>query len=89
MGLSRPQKPGNGVSTRWVSLFCIASFFLGVLVVNRSFTYCFISLPSSSCMYMLEDLANLVQNYQAKCLPMDRFGSKVTGFVIPIVGMSV
>ncbi|WRX17886.1 Glycosyl transferase [Theobroma cacao] len=35
MGLSRPQKPGNGVSTRWVSLFCIASFFLGVLVVNR------------------------------------------------------
>ncbi|EOY23835.1 Beta-1,3-galactosyltransferase 6 isoform 3 [Theobroma cacao] len=35
MGLSRPQKPGNGVSTRWVSLFCITSFFLGVLVVNR------------------------------------------------------
>lgn len=35
MGLSRPQKSGNGVSTRWVSLFCIASFFLGVLVVNR------------------------------------------------------
>ncbi|XVF51180.1 hypothetical protein PTKIN_Ptkin04bG0163700 [Pterospermum kingtungense] len=35
MGLSRPQKPGNGVSTRWVSLFCIASFFLGALVVNR------------------------------------------------------
>ncbi|XWS48714.1 hypothetical protein CRYUN_Cryun13aG0100200 [Craigia yunnanensis] len=35
MGLSRPQKPGNGVSTRWVSLFYIASFFLGVLVVNR------------------------------------------------------
>ncbi|WCJ26661.1 Galactosyltransferase family protein [Euphorbia peplus] len=34
-GLSRPQKPINGVSTRWVSLFCIASFFLGVLVVNR------------------------------------------------------
>lgn len=35
MGLSRPHKVGNGVSTRWVSLFCIASFFLGVLVVNR------------------------------------------------------
>ncbi|XP_022738661.1 beta-1,6-galactosyltransferase GALT31A-like [Durio zibethinus] len=35
MGLNRPQKPGNGVSTRWVSFFCIASFFLGVLVVNR------------------------------------------------------
>ncbi|KAE8721670.1 putative beta-1,3-galactosyltransferase 6 [Hibiscus syriacus] len=34
MGLSRPQKPGNGISTRWVSLFCIASFFLGALVVN-------------------------------------------------------
>ncbi|KAF4374682.1 hypothetical protein F8388_020203 [Cannabis sativa] len=35
MGLIRPHKTGNGVSTRWVSLFCIASFFLGVLVVNR------------------------------------------------------
>ncbi|PQP94707.1 beta-1 6-galactosyltransferase GALT31A [Prunus yedoensis var. nudiflora] len=35
MGLSRPHKVGNGVSARWVSLFCIASFFLGVLVVNR------------------------------------------------------
>lgn len=35
MGLGRPPKSGNGVSTRWVSLFCIASFFLGVLVVNR------------------------------------------------------
>ncbi|CAB4310737.1 unnamed protein product [Prunus armeniaca] len=34
MGLSRPHKVGNGVSARWVSLFCIASFFLGVLVVN-------------------------------------------------------
>ena len=37
MGLSRPHKVGNGVSTRWVSLFCIVSFFLGVLVVNRFF----------------------------------------------------
>ncbi|KAA3454854.1 beta-1,6-galactosyltransferase GALT31A-like isoform X1 [Gossypium australe] len=35
MGLSRPQKPPSGVPTRWVSLFCIVSFFLGVLVVNR------------------------------------------------------
>ncbi|KAK8577578.1 hypothetical protein V6N13_027847 [Hibiscus sabdariffa] len=36
MGLSsRPQKPVNGVPTKWVSLFCIASFFSGVLVVNR------------------------------------------------------
>ncbi|OVA04696.1 Glycosyl transferase [Macleaya cordata] len=39
MGLmlgSRHQKGGvGGVSTRWVSLFCISSFFLGVLVVNR------------------------------------------------------
>ncbi|KAG8658976.1 beta-1,6-galactosyltransferase GALT31A isoform X2 [Manihot esculenta] len=38
MGLSRPQKTSNGVSTRWVSIFCIASFFLGVLVVNRFWT---------------------------------------------------
>uniref|UniRef100_A0A2P2JRJ8 Hexosyltransferase n=1 Tax=Rhizophora mucronata TaxID=61149 RepID=A0A2P2JRJ8_RHIMU len=35
MGIGRPHKPSNGVSTRWVYLFCIASFFLGVLVVNR------------------------------------------------------
>ncbi|KAL9345734.1 hypothetical protein Peur_060587 [Populus x canadensis] len=35
MGISRPHKSSNGVSTRWVFLFCIASFFLGVLVVNR------------------------------------------------------
>ncbi|KAJ8763800.1 hypothetical protein K2173_003582 [Erythroxylum novogranatense] len=35
MGFTRPQKSNNGVSTRWVSLFCIASFFFGVLVVNR------------------------------------------------------
>ncbi|CAN6713388.1 unnamed protein product [Malus baccata var. baccata] len=34
MGLSKPHKVGNGFSGRWVSLFCIASFFLGVLVVN-------------------------------------------------------
>ncbi|XP_039056682.1 beta-1,6-galactosyltransferase GALT31A-like [Hibiscus syriacus] len=38
MGLSRTQRPGNGVSTRWVSFFCIASFLLGVLVVNRFWT---------------------------------------------------
>ncbi|OWM72235.1 beta-1,6-galactosyltransferase GALT31A isoform X2 [Punica granatum] len=35
MGVSRAHKPGNGISTRCVSLFCTASFFLGVLVVNR------------------------------------------------------
>ncbi|KAK4771465.1 hypothetical protein SAY87_031997 [Trapa incisa] len=35
MALSRAHKPGNGVSMRLVSLFCIASFFLGLLVVNR------------------------------------------------------
>ncbi|KAL5764352.1 hypothetical protein ACOSP7_016711 [Xanthoceras sorbifolium] len=35
MGLGRPQKAANGVSTRWVSVFCIASFFFGVLVINR------------------------------------------------------
>ncbi|GAV75107.1 Galactosyl_T domain-containing protein/DUF4094 domain-containing protein [Cephalotus follicularis] len=36
MGSSRtPKSGGNGVSTRWVSVFCIASFFFGVLVVNR------------------------------------------------------
>ncbi|XP_048320638.1 beta-1,6-galactosyltransferase GALT31A isoform X1 [Ziziphus jujuba] len=38
MGLGRPHKVGNGVSTRWVTVFCIASFFLGVLVVNRFWT---------------------------------------------------
>lgn len=35
MGVSRPQKAANGVSTRWVYVFCIASFFLGVVVINR------------------------------------------------------
>lgn len=36
MGFSRPQKAAaTGVSTRWVSLFCIASFLFGVVVVNR------------------------------------------------------
>ncbi|KAH9774835.1 Beta-1,6-galactosyltransferase GALT31A [Citrus sinensis] len=34
MGVSRPQKAANGVSTRWVYVFCIASFFLGVVVIN-------------------------------------------------------
>ncbi|PPS08632.1 hypothetical protein GOBAR_AA12028 [Gossypium barbadense] len=38
MGLSRAHKTANGVSTRWVSFFCIASFFLGVLVINRLWT---------------------------------------------------
>ncbi|KAK2998629.1 hypothetical protein RJ639_010846 [Escallonia herrerae] len=43
MGLmlgSRPQHKaaGNGVSTRWVSLFCIASFCLGFVVINRLWT---------------------------------------------------
>ncbi|KAH9718850.1 Beta-1,6-galactosyltransferase GALT31A [Citrus sinensis] len=32
---SLPQKAANGVSTRWVYVFCIASFFLGVVVINR------------------------------------------------------
>ncbi|KAI4303589.1 hypothetical protein MLD38_039198 [Melastoma candidum] len=36
MGVGRAHKGGgNGVSTKWVTLFCIASFFLGVIVVNR------------------------------------------------------
>lgn len=35
MGVGRAHKSGNGVSTTWVSVFCSASFFLGVLVVNR------------------------------------------------------
>lgn len=35
MGISRTHKSSNGVSTKWVFLFCIASFLLGVLVVNR------------------------------------------------------
>ncbi|KAB5521829.1 hypothetical protein DKX38_026148 [Salix brachista] len=46
MGIGRPQKSSNGVPTRWVSLFCIASFFLGILVVNRmeNLTWFFLSL---------------------------------------------
>ncbi|GMH22817.1 hypothetical protein Nepgr_024660 [Nepenthes gracilis] len=32
---SRQHKAGNGVSTRWAPVLCIASFFLGVVVVNR------------------------------------------------------
>ncbi|CAM8906490.1 unnamed protein product [Rhodiola kirilowii] len=32
-------RAGNGVSTRWVSLFCIASFCFGVVVVNRFWAY--------------------------------------------------
>uniref|UniRef100_A0A5B7CF12 Hexosyltransferase n=1 Tax=Davidia involucrata TaxID=16924 RepID=A0A5B7CF12_DAVIN len=35
LGTRPPHKAGTGFSTRWVSLFCIASFCLGVLVVNR------------------------------------------------------
>ncbi|KAK8680063.1 hypothetical protein V6N13_109018 [Hibiscus sabdariffa] len=58
MGFSRPQKLGNGVSTRWVSLFCIASFFLGVLVVNRFWA-------DSDPVKMGEE-ASLVQKHQRK-----------------------
>lgn len=39
-------------------------------------------------MCMLEDLANLGAEFQAKCLPIDRFCSQAAGFVIPIVKMS-
>ncbi|CAN0840786.1 Beta-1,6-galactosyltransferase GALT31A [Linum grandiflorum] len=31
---SRPVRPTSGVSTKWLAIFCIASFFLGYLVVN-------------------------------------------------------
>ncbi|CAN1139115.1 Beta-1,6-galactosyltransferase GALT31A [Linum perenne] len=31
----RPLRPTTGVSTKWLSIFCIASFFLGYLLVNR------------------------------------------------------
>ncbi|EEF43468.1 beta-1,6-galactosyltransferase GALT31A [Ricinus communis] len=58
MGLSRPQKPTNGVSTRWVSIFCIASFFLGVLVVNRFWT-----IPDPA---KVDEEASSVNEYQSK-----------------------
>ncbi|XVE64575.1 hypothetical protein DITRI_Ditri07aG0111400 [Diplodiscus trichospermus] len=58
MGFSRPQKPGSGVSTRWVSFFCIASFFLGVLVVNRFWA---ISVPVK-----MDGEASSVQKHQRK-----------------------
>ncbi|CAK9167466.1 unnamed protein product [Ilex paraguariensis] len=38
LGTRPPHKGGNGISTRWVSVFCIASFCLGVLVINRFWT---------------------------------------------------
>ncbi|CAI0408928.1 unnamed protein product [Linum tenue] len=31
----RPTRSSGGVSSRWLSIFCIASFFLGVFVVDR------------------------------------------------------
>ncbi|CAL1373731.1 unnamed protein product [Linum trigynum] len=31
----RPMRSSGGVSSRWLSIFCIASFFLGVFVVDR------------------------------------------------------
>ncbi|XWS38127.1 hypothetical protein CRYUN_Cryun19dG0103600 [Craigia yunnanensis] len=58
MGLSRPQKPGNGVSTRLVSLFCIVSFLLGVLVINRVWD---ISDPVK-----MDEEASSVQKHQRK-----------------------
>ncbi|GMI76544.1 glycosyltransferase of CAZY family GT31 A [Hibiscus trionum] len=58
MGFSRPQKLGNGVSTKWVSLFCIASFFLGVLVVNRFWV--------DSDPVKMDEESSLVQKHQRK-----------------------
>uniref|UniRef100_A0A2N9IEC7 Hexosyltransferase n=1 Tax=Fagus sylvatica TaxID=28930 RepID=A0A2N9IEC7_FAGSY len=64
MGLSRPHKAGNGVSTRWVSFFCIASFFLGVLVINR-----FWAVPDSDKM---DEEVSSVERHQSKALhPID------------------
>lgn len=64
MGLSRPHKAGNGVSTRWVSFFCIASFFLGVLVINR-----FWAVPDSDKM---DEEVSSVEKHQSKALhPID------------------
>ena len=65
MGLSRPHKVGNGVSTRWVSFFCIVSFFLGVLVVNR---FCSLSLSLSLCVarilcFKLNQLVDLLLTF--------------------------
>ncbi|KAB1207757.1 putative beta-1,3-galactosyltransferase 6 [Morella rubra] len=67
MGLSRPHKAGNGVSTRWVSVFCIASFFLGVLVVNR-----FLGIPDP--LKMDEEISS-VSKHQSRALhPIDNCG---------------
>ncbi|KAK9197559.1 hypothetical protein WN944_012742 [Citrus x changshan-huyou] len=44
MGVSRPQKAANGVSTRWVYVFCIASFFLGVVVINSEGWSCYLTM---------------------------------------------
>ncbi|KAK4601117.1 hypothetical protein RGQ29_010622 [Quercus rubra] len=60
MGLSRPHKAGNGVSTRWVSLFCIASFFLGVLVINR-----FWAIPDPD---KLDEEASSVEKHKSRAL---------------------
>ncbi|KAG9146986.1 hypothetical protein Leryth_005242 [Lithospermum erythrorhizon] len=43
MGLRSSHKGGNGVSVSWVSVFCIASFCLGIMVFNWS-----LSLPDSN-----------------------------------------
>ncbi|RVW91645.1 Beta-1,6-galactosyltransferase GALT31A [Vitis vinifera] len=54
MGLmpgSRGHKAANGVSTRWVSVFCIASFCFGVLVINRFFSL--LRLPGSHLVKLL------------------------------------
>ncbi|KAL0016154.1 hypothetical protein SO802_003223 [Lithocarpus litseifolius] len=60
MGLSRPHKAGNGVSTRWVSFFCIASFFLGVLVINR-----FWAIPDPD---KLDEEASSVEKHKSRAL---------------------
>lgn len=60
MGLTRTHKAANGVSTRWVSLFCIASFFLGVLIVNR-----FWALPDPAKM---DEGPSSVEGHQSSAL---------------------
>ncbi|RVW14807.1 Beta-1,6-galactosyltransferase GALT31A [Vitis vinifera] len=67
MGLmpgSRGHKAANGVSTRWVSVFCIASFCFGVLVINR-FSLCCDSFSSPTFFFFF--YWNFDSNPDAKC----------------------
>ncbi|GMI71646.1 glycosyltransferase of CAZY family GT31 A [Hibiscus trionum] len=85
MGLSsRPQKPVNGVPTKWVSLFCIASFFSGVLVVNRFWG---ISDP----VRMDEEASSVREHRRNEVHPMvncDKDASVPTGYILSRVSQT-